>query len=126
MAKILLVEDEPGIREMLTRRLVKRGYEVMVASDGEEACRLVASARPDLVLMDMKMPVLDGLDATRRLRADERTRAIPVIGLSCYAMQGDQEKALEAGCDDYETKPVDLNSLLGKMESLLQRRRIVE
>ena len=125
MAKILLVEDEPGIREMLTRRLVKRGYEVMVASDGEEACRLVASARPDLVLMDMKMPVLDGQEATRRLKADEGTRPIPVIGLSCYAMHGDQEKALAAGCDEYETKPIDLNSLLGKMESLLQRR-IVE
>ncbi|HKB42725.1 MAG TPA: response regulator [Gemmataceae bacterium] len=122
MAKILLVEDEPGIREMLSRRLVKRGYHVTAASDGEEACRLAVSEWPDLVLMDMKMPVLDGLDATRRLKADERTRAIPVIGLSCYAMQGDQEKALEAGCNDYETKPIDLSSLLGKIEALLQRR----
>jgi CheY-like chemotaxis protein len=122
MAKILLVEDEAGIREMLTRRLVKRGYQVAVASDGEEACRLAASERPDLVLMDVKLPVLDGLEATRRLKVDEGTRPIPVIGLSCFASQGDREKALGAGCDDYETKPVDLPSLLGKIEALLQRR----
>src|SRR5262245_13951971 len=117
MAKILLVEDEPGISEMLSRRLVKRDYHVPDASAGEGAGRCGAPELPDVCLSDLKSPVLDVLDATRRLKADDRTRAIPVIGLSCYAMQGNQEKALEAGCNHYETKPIDLSTLLGKIEA---------
>ncbi len=121
MAKLLLVEDNVSIREMLMRRLVKRGYEVVTAGDGEEACRLAAAERPDLILMDMHLPVLDGWEATGRIKTAQDSRALPIIALTADAMQGDHEKALQAGCDEYETKPIDLPRLLGKIEALLQR-----
>ncbi len=121
MAKLLLVEDNVSIREMLMRRLVKRGYEVVTAGDGEEACRLAAAERPDLILMDMHLPVLDGWEATGRIKTAQDNRALPIIALTADAMQGDHEKALQAGCDEYETKPIDLPRLLGKIEALLQR-----
>ena len=121
MAKIMLVEDNPAIRNILTRRLLKRGYEVVCAGDGAAACVLVLSERPDLILLDMHLPVLDGWEAARQLKTAEATRTIPIIALTADAMAGDREKALQAGCNDYEIKPVDLNRLLGKIEDLLQR-----
>ncbi len=121
MPTILLVEDEADNMDMLTRRLRKRGYEVLTAVDGEQACAAAEARQPDLILMDVKMPVLDGLEATRRLKRTGRTRGIPVIALTAHAMTGDREKALEAGCDDYETKPIDLPSLVDKIERLLRR-----
>jgi CheY-like chemotaxis protein len=120
MARLLLVEDNSSIREMLTRRLVKRGYEVVTAGDGEEACRLAAALPPDLILMDMHLPVLDGWEATRRIKSAQE--ALPIIALTADAMQGDHDKALQAGCDEYETKPIELPRLLGKIEALLQRK----
>src|SRR5438128_1450353 len=120
MPKILLVEDNEHIRDMLSRRLVRRNYEVVLAADGAEACTVAHAAHPDLILMDMHLPVLDGWEATRRLKAENGTQMIPVIALTADAMAGDREKALEAGCDDYETKPIDLPSLLGKITKLLQ------
>ena len=122
MPKILLVEDNENNRDMLSRRLQKRNYEVAIAVDGAEACARAESERPDLILMDMHLPVLDGWEATRRLKARPETGSIPIIALTADAMSGDREKALEAGCDDYETKPVELPRLLGKMEALLKRR----
>jgi two-component system cell cycle response regulator DivK len=121
MAKILLVEDNEMNRDMLSRRLERRGYEVVIAADGGQGVALAQSERPDLVLMDMSLPVLDGWEATRRLKADPETKNIPVIALTAHAMAGDQEKALAAGCDDYDTKPVDLNSLLAKIEARLTK-----
>jgi two-component system, cell cycle response regulator DivK len=122
MPKILLVEDNENNRDMLSRRLQKRNYEVAIAVDGAEACARAEAERPDLILMDMHLPVLDGWEATRRLKARPETGSIPIIALTADAMSGDREKALEAGCDDYETKPVELPRLLGKMEALLKRR----
>jgi two-component system, cell cycle response regulator DivK len=119
MPKILLVEDNEMNRDMLSRRLERRGYEIVVAVDGGEGLELARTAAPDLILMDMSLPVLDGWEATRRLKAAPETHKIPVIALTAHAMRGDQEKALEAGCDDYDTKPVDLPRLLGKIETLL-------
>ena len=119
MAKILLVEDNEMNRDMLTRRLVRNGHTVVVAVDGEEGVAMASSEAPDIVLMDMSLPVLDGWSATRRLRAEPATRDIPVIALTAHAMSGDREKALEAGCNDYDTKPVDLPRLLGKIEALI-------
>jgi CheY-like chemotaxis protein len=121
MAKILLVEDNEMNRDMLSRRLMRRGYEVVVAEDGAAGVEIVRSEAPDLVLMDMSLPVMDGWEATRQIKADERTRSIPVIALTAHAMAGDEERALAAGCDAYETKPVELNRLLTKMESLLAK-----
>ena len=121
MAKILLVEDNEMNRDMLSRRLVKRGYEVVVAVDGREGVQKARSEAPALVLMDMSLPVLDGWEATRALRADTATRSIPVIALTAHAMAGDREKALAAGCDDFNTKPIELERLLGKIEALLAR-----
>jgi CheY-like chemotaxis protein len=121
MAKILLVEDDANNRDMLSRRLQRRGHEVTIAVDGAEACARAAADRPDLILMDIQLPVLDGYEATRRLKADPHTRAIPVIGLTALAMAGDREKVLEAGCDDYDTKPVEFERLLGKIQALLPR-----
>ena len=121
MAKILLVEDNEMNRDMLSRRLVKRGYEVVVAVDGQEGVDKARAEAPALVLMDMSLPVLDGWEATRALRADPATRAIPVIALTAHAMAGDREKALAAGCDDFDTKPIELERLLGKIEALLTR-----
>jgi CheY-like chemotaxis protein len=121
MAKILLVEDNEMNRDMLSRRLVKRGYEVVVAVDGQEGVEKARSEAPALVLMDMSLPVLDGWEATRALRAEPATRAIPIIALTAHAMAGDREKALAAGCDDFDTKPIELERLLGKIEALLAR-----
>jgi CheY-like chemotaxis protein len=121
MAKILLVEDNELNRDMLARRLVKRGYVVALAVDGAEGVAMAKSESPDLILMDMSLPVLHGWDATRKLREDPCTRAIPVIALTAHAMSGDRDKALEAGCDEFETKPVELQRLLEKIAALLAR-----
>lgn len=124
MAKVLLVEDNEMNRDMLSRRLAKRGYVVVVAVDGQEGVALAQSEAPALILMDMSLPVLDGWEATRRLRAMAATRAIPVIGLTAHAMAGDREKALEAGCDDFDVKPIELDRLLAKIEALLARKPV--
>lgn len=121
MRKILLVEDNEMNRDMLSRRLMRKGFEVVQAVDGKSGVEMAESQLPDLVLMDMSLPVLDGWEATRRLKANPSTRAIPVIALTAHAMSSDREKALEAGCDDYDTKPVDLPRLLGKIDALLNR-----
>jgi two-component system, cell cycle response regulator DivK len=123
MAKILLVEDNELNRDMLSRRLMRNGHTVVIAVDGEQGVAMAISEAPDIVLMDMSLPVLDGWAATRKLRADPATRAIPVIALTAHAMAGDREKALEAGCNDYDTKPVELPRLLGKIAALLQGAR---
>jgi two-component system cell cycle response regulator DivK len=119
MPKVLLVEDNEMNRDMLSRRLVRRGYEVVFAVDGQQGVDLAKSARPDIILMDMSLPVIDGWEATRRVKADDATKSVPVIGLTAHAMSGDREKAMAAGCDDYDTKPVELDRLIGKMERLL-------
>jgi CheY-like chemotaxis protein len=117
------VEDNEMNRDMISRRLSKRGYEVLLAEDGEQGLAAARKERPDVILMDMSLPVLDGWEAVRRLKADPETRAIPVIALTAHAMPADREKALEAGCDDYDTKPVELPRLLEKMERLLGETR---
>lgn len=119
MYKILLVEDNEMNRDMLSRRLARKGYEVVLAVDGPSGVAMAQSESPDLVLMDMSLPTVDGWEATRRLKAGASTQHIPVIALTAHAMSGDREKALEAGCDDYDTKPVELARLLGKIEALL-------
>ena len=119
MPKVLLVEDNEMNRDMLSRRLVRRGFEVVVAVDGEQGVSAAARERPDIILMDMSLPVLDGWEATRRLKAADDTRSIPVIALTAHAMSGDRDKALEAGCDDYDTKPIELPRLLEKIGRLL-------
>jgi two-component system cell cycle response regulator DivK len=122
MPRILLVEDNEMNRDMLSRRLERKGFEIVVATDGGQGVEMAKSQTPDLILMDMSLPVLDGWEATRRIKSDAATRAIPVIALTAHAMAGDEEKAREAGCDDYDTKPIDLPRLLGKIESLLTRK----
>ena len=117
--KILLVEDNDMNRDMLSRRLSRRGYTIVTALDGQAALDLVASAAPDLVLLDMSLPVIDGWEVARRLKADAPTRTVPVIALTAHAMAADRERALAAGCDDFDTKPVDLERLIGKMQALL-------
>lgn len=119
MAKILLVEDNEMNRDMLTKRLQRRGYDVIVAVDGGQGVELAGSEGPDLILMDMSLPVVDGWEATRRIKAAPATSTIPVIALTAHAMAGDQEQALAAGCDDYDTKPVELTRLVQKIESFL-------
>jgi len=119
MAKILLVEDNEMNRDMLSRRLQKRGYEVVLAVDGSDGVARAQSEAPALILMDMSLPVLHGWEATRQLKAAPATRATPVIALTAHAMAGDREKALAAGADDFDTKPIDLERLLGKIEALL-------
>ncbi len=119
MHTILLVEDNEMNRDMLSRRLVRKGYRVLTAEDGLAGVDLAAAELPDLVLMDLSLPVLDGWEATKRLKGDPKTRSIPVIALTAHAMAGDERKAYEAGCDDFDTKPVDLPRLLGKIESSL-------
>jgi two-component system, cell cycle response regulator DivK len=119
MAKILLVEDNEMNRDMLSRRLERRGYEVIVAVDGEEGVARAKSDAPDVVLMDLSLPGIDGWEATRRLKVADETRSIPVLALTAHAMAGDREKALEVGCDDFDTKPVDLPRLIFKIEALL-------
>ena len=122
MAKLLLVEDNEMNRDMLSRRLVRRGYEVAIAIDGAQGVEMARTETPDLVLMDLSLPVIDGWEATRRIKATLETRHLPVIGLTAHAMAGDREKALEAGCDDYDTKPIELERLLKKVEALLQAK----
>ena len=119
MQKILLVEDNEMNRDMLSRRLIRNGYEVVIAIDGQQGVDMALSERPNIILMDMSLPVIDGWEATRRIKADDATRAIPVIGLTAHAMAGDREKAIEAGCEDYDTKPIELSRLLGKIAALL-------
>ncbi len=121
MARILLVEDNEMNRDMLSRRLVRAGHSVLVAVDGQQGIDLARMEAPDLVLMDMSLPVIDGWEATRRLRGDPATATLPVIALTAHAMSGDRARALDAGCDDYDTKPVDLPRLLGKIAALLGR-----
>lgn len=121
MPKILLVEDNEMNRDMLSRRLAKRGYEVVMAVDGQQGVTLARSEAPALILMDMSLPVLDGWEATRQLKSAAETRAIPIIALTAHAMSGDREKAMEAGADDFDTKPVDLARLLEKIEARLAR-----
>jgi two-component system cell cycle response regulator DivK len=121
MPRILLVEDNEMNGNMLSRRLVRNGYEVVIAVDGQQGVDMATSERPDLILMDMSLPVIDGWEATRRIKAEDATKKIPVIALTAHAMAGDREKALEIGCDDYDTKPVELPRLLGKIVALLER-----
>lgn len=121
MPKILLVEDNEMNRDMLSRRLQRRGYEVVIAIDGEQGVSMAKSESPDLILMDMSLPLIDGWEATRALKAAPETKNIPVIALTAHAMSTDRDKAIEAGCDDYDTKPIELVRLLGKMEALLGR-----
>jgi two-component system, cell cycle response regulator DivK len=119
MARILLVEDNEMNRDMLSRRLVRNGHEVSIAIDGQQGVDMAILLRPDLILMDMSLPVIDGWEATRQIRANDVARKIPVIALTAHAMAGDREKAMEAGCDDYDTKPVEMERLLGKIAALL-------
>ena len=120
MLRILLVEDNDMNRDMLSRRLVRNGYEVLLAMDGQQGVDMALSEHPDLILMDMSLPVIDGWEATRRIKANDATRRIPVIALTAHAMAGDREKAMEVGCDDYDTKPVEISRLVGKMAALLK------
>jgi two-component system, cell cycle response regulator DivK len=119
VAKILLVEDNEMNRDMLSRRLQRRKYDVVLALDGAQAIELAEAEAPDLILMDMSLPVIDGWEATRQVKANPKTADIPVIALTAHAMSGDRSKALEAGCDDYDTKPIDLRRLLEKMQAFL-------
>jgi two-component system, cell cycle response regulator DivK len=119
MAKILLVEDNEMNRDMLSRRLLRNGFEVVIAVDGRKGVEMATSEKPDLILMDMSLPVMDGWDATRHVKADPATKSIPVIALTAHAMVEDRDKAMAAGCDDFDTKPVELPRLLGKIEALL-------
>jgi two-component system cell cycle response regulator DivK len=119
MKKLLLVEDNEMNRDMLSRRLARRGYEVLLAVDGAEGIASATQNQPDLIIMDMSLPVLDGWESTRRLKEQPETKGIPVLALTAHAMSGERERALAAGCNDYDTKPVDFNRLMGKIESLL-------
>ena len=119
MAKILIVEDNEMNRDMLSRRLTRKGFDIVMAEDGGKGVEMASMESPDLILMDMSLPVIDGWEATRRIKADDSTRAIPVIALTAHAMESDRDKALEAGCDDYDTKPVELPRLLEKINQLL-------
>jgi two-component system, cell cycle response regulator DivK len=119
MAKILLVEDNEMNRDMLSRRLARRGYDVAIAIEGEQGLAMARSEAPALILMDMSLPGLDGWEATRRLKAMPETRAIPIIALTAHAMAGDRERSVAAGCDDFDTKPVDMERLLGKIRALV-------
>jgi CheY-like chemotaxis protein len=120
MKKILLVEDNEMNRDMLSRRLARRGYEIVIAVDGEHGISEATRQLPDLVIMDMSLPVMDGWESTRRLKEQPETKAIPVLALTAHAMAGERDRALAAGCNDYDTKPVEFERLLGKIESLLE------
>jgi two-component system cell cycle response regulator DivK len=122
MPTVLLVEDNEMNRDMLSRRLVRRGFEVLLAIDGEQGVQMAKTAMPDLILMDMNLPVLDGWGATRQIKAEASTQSIPLIALTAHAMLEDRDKAMEAGCDDYDTKPIELPRLLDKMDRLLNER----
>jgi two-component system, cell cycle response regulator DivK len=123
MVKILLVEDNEMNRDMLSRRLIRKGYQVVMAVDGQDGVEQAHSTVPDLILMDMSLPVIDGWEATRQLKSADSTKGIPIIALTAHAMSGDREKALAAGCDDYDTKPINLPQLLAKIEALLTHNR---
>jgi CheY-like chemotaxis protein len=122
MARILLVEDNDMNRDMMSRRLQRKGYEVLMAADGMQAILMAESETPDLILLDMSLPVIDGWEAARRLKASPTTAPVPIIALTAHAMAGDREKALAAGCDDYDAKPVDFPQLVAKIDALLARR----
>ena len=122
MARILLVEDNDMNRDMMSRRLQRKGYEVLMAADGMQAILMAESETPDLILLDMSLPVIDGWEAARRLKASPTTASVPIIALTAHAMAGDREKALAAGCDDYDAKPVDFPQLVAKIDALLARR----
>jgi CheY-like chemotaxis protein len=124
MAKILLVDDDEMCRDMLSRRLIRRGFEVIVAVDGKQGIESARSEKPDIILMDMSLPVMDGWEATRRIKSDDATRGISVIGLSARTLSGDREKATAAGCDDYDIKPIEFDRLIGKIERLLGLAKI--
>ena len=119
MSKILLVEDNEMNRDMLSRRLERKGFEVVIAIDGQAGVDMASSTNPDIILMDLSLPAVDGWEATRKIKADPSTQSIPVIALTAHAMAGDEQKALQTGCDDYDTKPVDLKRLLEKIDNLL-------
>jgi CheY-like chemotaxis protein len=121
MPKILLVEDNEMNRDMLSRRLTRRGFEVVIAEDGQTGVDLAEAESPDLILMDMSLPVVDGWEATRRIKASEQTKNIPIIALTAHAMAGDREKTLAAGCDEYDTKPIELPRLLEKINAMLEK-----
>jgi len=123
LSKILLVEDNEMNRDMLTRRLQRRGYEVVIALDGAQGVAMAKSECPALILMDISLPVLDGWEATRRLKMAPETKSIPVIALTAHAMSGDRERCIEAGCDDFDTKPVEIARLVGKIETLLNQSK---
>ncbi|QTA83939.1 Signal transduction response regulator, receiver domain-containing protein [Desulfonema limicola] len=120
MSKILLVEDNEMNRDMLSRRLIRKGYEVVMAVDGEQGVEMAGSENPRLILMDISLPTMDGLEATKKIKSVEKTASIPIIALTAHAMSGDREKAMEAGCDDYDTKPIEFNRLLGKIKALTE------
>lgn len=124
MSTILIVEDNEMNRDMLSRRLERKGFSVLLATDGAMGIEIAQSEQPDLILMDMSLPVVDGWEATRRIKADEKLRHIPVIALTAHAMANDRDKALEAGCEDYDTKPIELSRLLGKIEGLLNAAEV--
>ena len=124
MPKVLLVEDNEMNRDMLSRRLARRGFEVLMAVDGEQGVQMARTEIPDLILMDMSLPVLDGWGATRLIKADASTQSIPLIALTAHAMAGDRDKALQAGCDDYDTKPIELPRLLDKIDRLLAEKAL--
>ena len=123
MAKILLVEDNEMNRDMLSRRLERRGYAVVLAMDGEQGVSLARSEKPDLILMDMSLPVMDGWEATRQIKSAAETKAIPIIALTAHAMPSDEQKAREAGCDDFDTKPIELARLLDKIAARLDHKK---
>ena len=124
MTKVLLIEDNEMNRDMLSRRLVKRGYEVVMAIDGQQGIDMAVSEKPDIILLDMSLPVVDGWEAAKQIKANEVSAGHPLIALTAHAMASDKERALSAGCDDFDTKPVELPRLLGKMETLLKAKGI--
>jgi CheY-like chemotaxis protein len=119
MAKILLVEDNEMNRDMLSRRLLKKGFEVVMAFDGQKGLEMASSETPDIILLDMSLPIMDGWEVARNLKADDALKSIPVIALTAHAMAGDREKTLEAGCDEYDTKPIEFKRLLGKINDMI-------
>jgi two-component system cell cycle response regulator DivK len=123
MTKVLIVEDNEMNRDMLGRRLTRKGYEIVFALNGQEAIDMASSVHPDIILMDLTLPIITGWDATKHIRTMEDASKIPIIALTAHAMAGDREKALEAGCDDYVTKPIELEILLGKMDELLKNKK---
>ena len=122
MLKVLLVEDNEMNRDMLSRRLARRGFDVLMAVDGEQGVQMAKTEMPDLILMDMSLPVLDGWEATRQIKAEATTQSIPLIALTAHAMAGDRDKSIQAGCEDYDTKPIELPRLLDKMDRLLNEK----